>query len=273
MSIEVTEGWITLAGPEGHKIFTKKFQNKQRDSSSVNLVIIHGGPGINFHEELLGVFIPTLFQRTELGSVLFYDQLGCGSSDKPNDPTQYSIKAFVNHLSLIIGDMNHVVLLGYSFGGQVAMEWLCTAFTGNVHGIIISNSPLDEATYCLKQKELRLELDLDVQMFYEQEENDRFSNGSIESLVYTTLIGRGESQISGSMKSWGVMDRIIPMLETVPVLFLSGNFDTIPYEEYERLRNFATVRVIPDAGHSPFYETPGEYWDAITRFFDENIQK
>lgn len=99
-------------------------------------------------------------KKTEIGSVLFYDQLGCGSSDKPNDASQYSINSFVNHLSQIIGGMNHVVLFGFSFGGQVAMEWLCTAFTNNVIGVIISNSPLDEATYCSKQENFRLELSL-----------------------------------------------------------------------------------------------------------------
>ena len=88
------------------------------------MVVIHGGPGINTHQELLAALVPTIFQKTNLRSVLFYDQLGCGSSDKPNDTSQYSISAFVNHLSQIIKEMNHVVLFGYSFGGQVAMEWL-----------------------------------------------------------------------------------------------------------------------------------------------------
>ena len=113
------------------------------------------------------------------------------------------------------------------------MEWLCTAVTSNVIGVIISNSPLDEVTYCLKQEKLRMELDLDLKTFYELEENNQLSNGSIESLVYATLISKGESRFTGSMKNWSVKNRI-SMLEIVPVLFLSGNFDTIPYQEYEK---------------------------------------
>ena len=117
-----------------------------------------------------------------------------------------------------------------------------------------------------------MELDLDLKTFYELEENNQLSNGSIESLVYATLIGKGESRITGSMKNWSVKNRI-SMLETVPVLFLSGNFDTIPYQEYEILRSFATVKIISGAGHSPFYETPGEFWEAVTQFLDRINQK
>ena len=94
-----------------------------------------------------------------------------------------------------------------------------------------------------------MELDLDLKTFYELQENNQLSNGSIESLVYATLMGKGESRITGSMKNWSVKNRI-SMLETVPVLFLSGNFnfDTIPYQEYEILKSFATVKIISGPG-------------------------
>ena len=109
-------------------------------------------------------------------------------------------------------------------------------------------------------------LDPELQLFYEQEENSLSSNGTIESLVYTTLIGRGESQITGSMKNWSVLDRIKPNLEKVPVLLLSGFFDSIPYQEYELFKDQATVKIISEAGHAPFYETPNEFWVTIDDF-------
>jgi len=54
---------------------------------------------------------------------------------------------------------------------------------------------LDEVTYCLKQEKLRMESDLDLKTFYELEENNQLSNGSIESLVYATLIGKDEAEL------------------------------------------------------------------------------
>jgi pimeloyl-ACP methyl ester carboxylesterase len=118
-----------------------------------------------------------------------------------------------------------------------------------------------------------MELDLDLKRFYDQEENIKIEDGSIESLVYATLIGKGESRITGSMKNWNVKTRISSMLEIVSALFLSGDFDTIPYQEYESLRSFATVKIISGAGHAPFYETPGEFWGAVSQFLDRIIQK
>jgi hypothetical protein len=57
MSIMMTEEFITLAGSNAYKIFTKKFQNRERNLDSVNLIIIHDGPGINSHKGLVDVFI------------------------------------------------------------------------------------------------------------------------------------------------------------------------------------------------------------------------
>ena len=82
---------------------------------AIDLVIIHGGPGINTHQELHDAFIPTVFEKTAIRSVLFYDQLGCGLSDKPSQG--YSMDRFVVHLSQIIAQLDYVVLFGYSFGG------------------------------------------------------------------------------------------------------------------------------------------------------------
>ena len=67
--------------------------------------------------------------------------------------------------------------------------------------------------------------------YQDKEEDEEMANGSIESLVYAPLIGQGESRITGSMRDWSVTERIIPALERIkiPALFVSGNFDTIPF--------------------------------------------
>ena len=215
MSIMMSEEFITLAGSNDYKIFTKKFQRKERNLYSVNLIIIHGGPGINTHKELVDVFVPSIFEKTDVGSVLFYDQLGCGSSDKPNDTSQYSISAFVHHLSLIINGMSQVVLFGYSFGGQLVMEWLCTAFTSNVVGVIISNSPLDQVTYGLKQEKLRMELDLDLQTFYDQEENIKIVTKTVKQIQVVREKGQ---EIITYVDKEVVKDReVVKFVENCPI--------------------------------------------------------
>ena len=174
--------------------------------------------------------------------------------------------AFVSHLSQILVGLERVVLFGHSFGGQIAMEWLCTVYTENVIGLIISNAPLDEVSYAAKQMQLRQKEVPEMQKFYEDDENDLLSNGTIESLVYSTMIGQGESRITGSMRDWTVKERIIPALARVPALFFSGDGDTIPYEEYEMLRVTAQVVIIPGTEHTPFYKSPDIFWGAINEF-------
>ena len=252
-------------------MFIKKFHNYSNSDSScpVNLVVIHGGPGLNTHEDLLSALIPSVCEKLEMSTtVTFYDQLGCGSSDKPNDADCYSMDSFVSHLSQILCGLDRVVLFGYSFGGQIAMEWLCSAYADNVIGLIISNSPLDESSYAAKNLQIRQDSGQEMHTYQDKEEDEEMANGSIESLVYATLIGQGESRITGSMRDWSVTERIIPALERIkiPALFVSGNFDTIPFKEYEILRGSAEVEIIPDTTHVPFFEKRDIFWSAVNKF-------
>ena len=230
-------------------------------------MVIHGGPGLNTHEDLLSALIPSVCEKLEMSTtVTFYDQLGCGSSDKPNDADCYSMDSFVSHLSQILCGLDRVVLFGYSFGGQIAMEWLCSAYADNVIGLIISNSPLDESSYAAKNLQIRQDSGQEMHTYKDKEEDEEMANGSIESLVYATLIGQGESRITGSMRDWSVRERIIPALARVPALFFSGDEDTIPFEEYEMVRGIAKVEIIPGTSHVPFFESRDIFWGAVNEF-------
>ena len=70
------------------------------------------------------------------------------------------------------------------------------------------------------------------------------------------------------MRDWSVTERIIPALERIkiPALFVSGNFDTIPFKEYEILRGSAEVEIIPDTTHVPFFEKRDIFWSAVNKF-------
>ena len=57
-------------------------------------------------------------------SIIFYDQLGCGRSDRPEDKKMYSIENAVQDLEELISylKLDKFHLLGHSFGGIVAYE-------------------------------------------------------------------------------------------------------------------------------------------------------
>ena len=89
--------------------------------NTVPLVIVHGGPGGNHYvfERTLGV------RLEEYITVVYYEQRGCGRSDAPQDDDDYSIHTLVEDLEKLTKQLNvkKVNLLGYSFGGQLCLEY------------------------------------------------------------------------------------------------------------------------------------------------------
>ena len=102
-------------------------------------MIIHGGPGghvYNF-ERTIG---PQLEAFT---TVIYYEQRGCGRSDQPLDPYTYSIEMLVadlDELRQALG-LDRINLLGFSFGGELALEY-ALAHPEHVERLIVQSPTL-----------------------------------------------------------------------------------------------------------------------------------
>lgn len=98
--------WCKIAGAE-HK--------------TIPIVVVHGGPGGNHYT----------FERTigpkleEFATVIYYEQRGCGRSDAPGNEEDYSITILVDDLEKLREALQipKFHLLGYSFGGQLSLEY------------------------------------------------------------------------------------------------------------------------------------------------------
>ena len=105
--------------------------------ATVPLVIIHGGPGghvYNF-ERTIG---PQLAAFT---TVIYYEQRGCGRSDQPPDPYTYSIETSdLDELRQALG-LDRLNLLGFSFGGELALEY-ALAHPQHVERLIVQSPSL-----------------------------------------------------------------------------------------------------------------------------------
>lgn len=88
------------------------------------LVIVHGGPGGNVYnfERTIG---PYLEQFT---TVVYAEQRGCGRSDAPADASDYAIPTLVSDLDVLrqVIMAERINLLGFSFGGELALEYAAT---------------------------------------------------------------------------------------------------------------------------------------------------
>lgn len=179
------------------------------------VIVVHGGPGLVSHTEVFDGLCPLLKHcaTTDTMKIVFYDQLGCGKSDKPSETSRYSIDSSVKELREVVAnavtryDAHKIILFGHSWGGQIVLEFLVKQQESSfrdlrVCGCIVSNSPFNEETYQQRQREIRGTWPPDLKQMLEEEEDALALKDDVESLVYRTLIGTRETQITGSMKGW-----------------------------------------------------------------------
>lgn len=109
--------------------------------NTVPLVIVHGGPGGNHY-----VFERTLgLKLEEFITVVYYEQRGCGRSEAPLDDDDYSINTLVEDLEKLRKELNteKINLLGYSFGGQLSLEYALT-YPETVEKMVLQAPLLDD---------------------------------------------------------------------------------------------------------------------------------
>jgi len=91
------------------------------ENKTTPLVIIHGGPGGNNYtfERTIG---PHLEQ---FATVIYYEQRGSGRSEDPLDEGAYSIPLLISDLKSLCTQLklNKIIPLGFSFGGELALEF------------------------------------------------------------------------------------------------------------------------------------------------------
>lgn len=130
----IKEGYLPFEGLRTYyRIVGKK-------SAKTPLVLLHGGPGSshNYFEVL-----DDLAEQDDR-QLIMYDQLGCGKSSQPDDQasTFYNKKTWVaelQHLRAFLG-LKKIHLLGQSWGGMLAIIYLCDYRPQGVQSVILSST-------------------------------------------------------------------------------------------------------------------------------------
>ena len=94
---------------------------RQLGTGSKNLVVLHGGPDWDH-----SYFLPYLEPLSEHMRVTLFDLRGCGRSQRFGDPNCYHLTYAVRDLKQLLDalSLTRITLLGFSYGGQVAMRFL-----------------------------------------------------------------------------------------------------------------------------------------------------
>src|SRR5262249_37116419 len=123
------------------------------------VLYLHGGPGAT-HD-----YLESLEAMAETGRrAIFYDQIGCGKSDLPDDVSLWTVETFAEELDAVRGrlglDQPHI--LGNSWGGMLGMEYALTRPEG-VASMIVASSPSSIPQWVAEANRLRADLPADVQ--------------------------------------------------------------------------------------------------------------
>ncbi|MBI2888896.1 MAG: alpha/beta fold hydrolase [Candidatus Liptonbacteria bacterium] len=109
------EGFIPV---EGGNVWYKIAGTPQ----SIPLILLHGGPGWP-HD-----YLEPLENLATNRQVIFYDQLGCGNSDKTANPALWTVEQFVKELHQVIKavKLETYHILGHSWGSAIAVAFALT---------------------------------------------------------------------------------------------------------------------------------------------------
>ena len=128
------------------------------------ILALHGGPGVP-HDSLESL---EEFARTGR-PIIFYDQLGCGKSDKPADDTLWSVNFFLDELSAVrwtLG-LERIHLLGHSWGGALAMEYALKKPDGLL-SLVLASAPASRVDFMEGQRRVREQLPTEIRLILEQ---------------------------------------------------------------------------------------------------------
>ena len=291
---------IPIQTPKGtFKIWTKQFGN----NPTVKVLLLNGGPGAT-HEyfECMESFFPA-----ENIEFIYYDQLGCGLSDNPNDTSLWDLARYVEEVEQVRTALHltkdNFYLLGHSWGGILAAEY-AFKYQNNLKGLIISNMMMSAPDYGKYANEvLAKQFDpLVLDTIRQLEAKKDFSNpkymgllmpnfyakhicripldlwpeplnralGKMNQSLYVTMQGPSEFGVSGKLEKW---DRVpdLPQL-TIPVLSIGGTYDTMDPEHMKKIATLVkngTFLLCPNGSHMSMYDDQQVYMEGLIKFIKD----
>jgi proline iminopeptidase len=130
MAPATAEGYLSVPGG-------RVWYHSTGSGEGVPLLLIHGGPGAG-HD-----YLEPLERLAGSGRrVVVWDQLGCGRSDAPDEPSLYRMPRQVEEVAAVRDELEleRVHLLGQSLGGWIAIEYLLSEPSGVVSLHLASTS-------------------------------------------------------------------------------------------------------------------------------------
>ena len=229
------------------------------------LLTIHGGPGI-CHD--------CLEPLAALGAdrpVIFYDQYGCGRSDRAVDADEYDIELFVDEIAAVretLG-LDRVHLFAHSYGGPLLLEYLLQHRPVGVLSVTLSNTFASTPGLSRGWDRRLAELPDGYGVALRSgphADPEAFSRALMEFMARFIMHGTSWFSPDGLWSTWDATSRLGEI--RVPTLVIGGTRDQCVPELAKELGTGipGAEVVVLDAAHLPFFEVPGEYLTLVRDF-------
>jgi proline iminopeptidase len=280
------EGFVEVPGGKVHY--------RSVGEGGVPLLCLHGGPGFTSN------YLEALEELGDRREVIFYDQLGCGVSDRPGDLSLWEVERFVEELAVVRETLGlpDLHLFGSSWGGMLAMQYVLDR-RPPLASLVLAGSPASMPRWSAECAELLSRQPREVQETIRRHEAsgttdcpeyaaailgfyrehvcrlDPWPDGLERSFaqagldVYHHMNGPSEFTITGTLAQWDVTERLGEI--DVPTLVTGGEHDECRPEHLADIHHRISgsrLEIIPGASHLCFAEQPQRYMAIVNEFLD-----
>jgi proline iminopeptidase len=256
------------------------------------LLAVHGGPGLPHN------YIASLARLADEREVIFWDQLGCGNSERPSNTELWTMERSVAEMDAVVRalGLTRFHIFGNSWGGMLAQQYALDVSSRAV-SLTISNSTASIPRFAANVARLKVELDAATQSAIDRHEaagttasadyqaairtwnetylcrirpwpnelEDAFRGMGDE--IFETMFGPSDFRIVGNIRDWDVFDRLPEIV--VPTLLVAGRFDECSPEDMREMHHRiagSRFELFESSAHMPFLEEP-ERFDRVMRDF------
>ena len=279
------EGYILV---EGGRVW---YKIAGAGKPGIPLLTLHGGPGYP-HD-----YLEPLQQLADERPVIFYDQLGCGQSDQPDDRALWRIDRFLRELEQVRRSLAlaQVHLFGHSWGSMLAVDYVLGG--ESVTSLILAGPALSIPRWRADAAQLRKTLPAEVQetlacheaagatntlkyraatkQYYHRylcrmdpwpDQMNR-SHQASSGAVYREMWGPSEFYATGNLINYDRTDRLCAI--AAPTLYTCGRYDEATPEAtawYRSLTPSAEMLIFEHSAHMPHLEETDAYLSALRDF-------
>jgi proline iminopeptidase len=288
---ELKTGGVRMIEVDGkYRVWTKRI-----GAGQIKMLTLHGGPGFSHdYFECFEDFLPQ--QGIQF---YYYDQLGSGNSDHPDDTNLWTVERFtaeVEQVRAALG-LENFYLYGQSWGGMLGIEY-ALKYQQHLKGLILSNMTASINAYLKYINELREQLSPEIKQVLEKYESKgefeapEYQQVMFEQIyakhlcrlnplpepveramrllnakVYNTMQGPNEFVVTGNFKSWDRWNDLKKI--QIPTLLFGARYDTMSPADIKKMGTLiakSRVAICENGSHLSMWDDQESYFNHLLKF-------